>query len=259
MIKACGTAEFTADIQLENAVQVAVVRSTEHHAKIKSIDTAAAKKMPGVVAVITADDIKGTNRIRFVVPDQPVLCEDRVRYLGDPIVAVAAETLKQAEAAVAAVKVEYEPLPVMTTPEEALAPGAFQIHNHSPNLCFQQPLIKGDAAKAIAEAAAIVEAEFSTQWNHQAALEPEASVAYLEGEGKDATLVVDRAQYAIFTPTSAKLQRPSTGRTSATRKHTSAGSSGLRPQLLRRPSLPPSHSMSNALFAIFPAWQNRCS
>ncbi len=62
MIKACGTAEFSADIKLENAVQVAVARSTEHHAKIKSVDTAAARKMPGVVAVITADDIKGTNR-----------------------------------------------------------------------------------------------------------------------------------------------------------------------------------------------------
>ncbi len=103
---------------------------------------------------------------------------------------MAAETLKQAEAAVAAIKVEYEPLPVMTTPEEALAPGAFQIHNHSPNLCNSQSLIKGDAAKAVAQAAAVVEAEFSTQWNHQAPLEPEASVAYMEGEGKDATLVV---------------------------------------------------------------------
>jgi aldehyde oxidoreductase len=188
--KACGTAEFTADIQLENAVQVAVTRSTEHHAKIKSIDTTVAEKMPGVVAVITAGDIKGTNRIRFLVPDQPVLCEDRVRYLGDPIAAVAAETLAQAEAAAAAVKVDYEPLPVMKTAEEALAPGAFQIQNHAPNLCFSMPLVKGDPAKAIAEAAAVVEADFSTQWNHQSPLEPEAAVAYLEGEGKDATLVV---------------------------------------------------------------------
>ena len=190
MIKACGTAEFSADIKLENAVQVAVVRSTAHHAKIKSVDVTTAKRMPGVVAVITADDIKGTNRLRAFAADQPVLCEDRVRYLGDPIVAVAAETLKQAEAAVAAIRVEYEPLPVMTTPDEALAAGAYQIHNHSPNLCNTQSLIKGDAAKAVAEAAAVVEADFSTQWNHQAPLEPEASVAYMEGEGKDATLVV---------------------------------------------------------------------
>jgi aldehyde oxidoreductase len=190
MIKACGTAEFTADIQLENAVYVAVTRSTEDHAKIKSIDTTVAAQMPGVVAVITAADIKGTNRIRFLVPDQPLLCEDRVRYMGDPIAAVAAETLAQAEAAAAAVKVEYEPLPVMKTAAEALAPGAFQIQNHAPNLCFSMPLFKGDPAKAIAEAAAVVEADFSTQWNHQSPLEPEVAAAYLEGEGKDATLVV---------------------------------------------------------------------
>ena len=186
LIKACGTAEFAADVKLPNAVQVAVVRSTEVHAKIKSVDVVAARAMPGVVAVITADDIKGTNRIRAFAPDEPVLCEDRVRRLGDPIVAIAAETLKQAQAAAAAVQVEYEPLPVMLTPKEALAPGALQIHSHSPNLCVQQGLSRGDTDKAFAEASAVVEAGFSTQWNHQAPLEPEAAVAYMEGE----TLVV---------------------------------------------------------------------
>ena len=125
MLKACGLAEFAADIKLENALELALVHSTEHHALIKSIDTTAAKKMPGVVGIMTADDIKGTNRIRDGAPDQPVLCEDKVRTLGDPIVAVAAETRDQARAAAAAVKVEYEPLPVMMTPEEALAPGAY--------------------------------------------------------------------------------------------------------------------------------------
>ena len=77
--------------------------------------------MAGVAGVITADNIKGTNRIREIVPDQPVLCEDRVRTFGDPIVTVAAETRDQARAAAAAIKVVYEPLPVMMTPEEALA------------------------------------------------------------------------------------------------------------------------------------------
>ena len=69
----------------------------------------------------------------------------------------------------------------MMTPEEALAEGAYQIHPHSPNLCYQQPQIKGDAAKALKASSAVVEADFSTQMNHQAALEPEACVAYLEG------------------------------------------------------------------------------
>ena len=190
MLKACGIAEFTGDIHMPDAIELALVHSTEYHAILKSVDAEEAKKMPGVIGIMTADDIKGTNRIRVFAPDQPVLCEDRVRILGDPIIAVAAETREQARAAAATVKVEYEPLPAMMTPEEALAPDALQIHGHAPNLCYQQPLIKGDAATALAEAAAVVEAEFSTQMNHQAPLEPEASVAYLDGEGQDAQLIV---------------------------------------------------------------------
>ena len=190
MIKACGLAQFGADIQLENALEVAVVHSTEYHAVIKSIDSADAAKMPGVAGIMTAKDIKGTNRIRVFVPDQPVLCEDVVRTLGDPIAIVAAETREQARAAAAAVKVTYEPLPVMMTPKESLAEGAYQIHKHSPNLCFTQPQIRGDAQKALADSTALVEADFSTQMNHQAPLEPEVSVAYLDGQGEDAELVV---------------------------------------------------------------------
>ncbi|MBN1188469.1 MAG: molybdopterin-dependent oxidoreductase [Dehalococcoidales bacterium] len=190
MIKACGLAEFSADIILQNALELAVVHSTEHHALIKSIDTSAAGQMPGVAGIITAENIKGTNRIRLAAPDQPVLCEDTVRCLGDPIVIVAARIRDQARAAAAVVSVEYEPLPVMLTPDEALAEGAYRIHKHSPNLIYSQPQIKGDAGKALAESAAVVEAEFNTQHNHQAPLEPEASVAYIEGEGDNAQLVV---------------------------------------------------------------------
>lgn len=184
LIKACGVAQFNDDIPLpEGALEIAVARSTERHAKIKSIDTSVAEKMPGVVGILRAEDIKGTNRIRQFVPDQPVLCDDVVKVLGDPIVAVAAETREQARAAAAAVKVEYEPLPIQMTVEESLAPGAYPIHAHAPNnICAEQPIIKGDADKAFAEAYAVVEAEFSTQTNHQAPLEPEVSSAYFEGE-----------------------------------------------------------------------------
>ena len=190
MIKACGLAEFSADIKLQGALELAVVRSTEHHAKIKSIDASKAEKMPGVAGIMTAKDIKGNNRIKTILPDQPILCEDRVRCLGDPIAIVAARTKQEALAAAEAVRVDYDPLPVLKTPEEAMADGAIQIHTEWPNLCFRQPQIKGDAEKAIAKSAAVIEAEFSTQMNHQAPLEPEATVAYLEGEGEDAQLVV---------------------------------------------------------------------
>jgi aldehyde oxidoreductase len=190
MIKACGVARFGDDIQLPNALEIAVVHSTQHHAKIKSVDTSAAKKMPGVAGVMTAEDIKGTNRIRVIMPDQPVLCEDTVRTYGDPIAIVAANTREQARAAAAAVKVEYDVLPTMLTPSEALAPGAVQIHKHAPNLCWTQPQIKGDAAKAFKEADVVIEAEFSTQQVHQSPLEPEVCLAYMDGEGEKAQLVI---------------------------------------------------------------------
>ncbi len=199
MIKACGLAEFSADIKIQGAAEIAVVRSTEHHAKIISIDTGEAEKMPGVIGTMTAKDIKGTNRIQFIFNDQPVLCDEKVRCLGDPIAVVAAETLDQARAAAAAVKVAYEPLPVMMTPQEALAENAVPLHAEFPNLCYQQPQIKGDAKTAFAGSAAVVEAEFSTQLNHQAPLEPEACVAYLEGEGEEALLVVIGRSIMIHT------------------------------------------------------------
>lgn len=192
MLKACGLAQFNDDITLPpDALELAVVRSTEYHAIIKSIDISAAEKMPGVVGFVRAQDIKGTNRLRQVHPDQPVLCEDKVRILGDPIIAVAAETRAQARAAAAAVKVEYEPLPVQMTPAESLAPGAYVIHPHAPNnICCSQPLIKGDADAALKEAKTVYEGEFATQTNHQAPLEPEVSSAYFEGDGENRELVV---------------------------------------------------------------------
>lgn len=192
MLKACGLAQFNDDIPLPpGALEIAVVRSTECHAVIKSIDTSLAETMPGVVGFVRATDIKGTNRLRQVHPDQPVLCEDKVRILGDPILAVAAETREQARAAAAAVKVEYEPLPVQMTVAESLAPGAYVIHAHAPdNVCCSQPLIKGDAETAWKQAAVVYEGEYATQTNHQAPLEPEVSSAYFEGEGENRELVV---------------------------------------------------------------------
>ena len=183
MLKACGVAEFAADIYVTGAAELAAVHSPHAHALIKSIDTSTAEKMPGVIGVMTAKDIKGTNRLKYCsCPTGRVLCDAKVRYIGDPVAAVLAETREQAVAAAQAVSVEYEPLPVAMTAEEALAEGASQIDPDRPNLCLAQPQIRGDAEAALAASAAVVEADFSTQTNHQAALEPEACVAYLEEE-----------------------------------------------------------------------------
>ena len=187
LAKACGTARFTADYKIPGALEIAVVRSELPHALIKSIDATEALAMPGVEGVLTADDIMGTNRLKYVVVDRPVLCADRVRYIGDAMVAVAARTKAEAEAAAQKVKIELEPLPVLETPEQALAGDALQIHeeHERPNLCFKQPQIKGDAEAALAGSAAVVEARFNTQCVHQAPLEPEATVAYWEFEDDD--------------------------------------------------------------------------
>jgi len=190
MVKACGVAQFSADIHLQDALELAVAHSTEYHAKILSIDTSTAERMPGVIGVMTAKDIKGDNSLKLIVADQNVLAGDKVHCLGDSIAIVAARTRDQARAAAAAVAITYQSLPVIKSPKEAMAQRAAQLHAQLPNLCFRQPQIKGDAKKALAESAFAVGAHFSTQMNHQAPLEPEVSVAYLEGDGEDAQLVV---------------------------------------------------------------------
>lgn len=192
MAKACGTAHFTADIRVKGALELAVLRSHLPHARIVSIDASDALKMPGVAGVVTAADIKGTNILKYLVADRPVLCRDKVRYIGDPILIVGAETKAQAADALAAVRVELSPLPVMACPEDSLGPDAVPVHEELPNLCFQQPQIKGDADSALKNSAAVIEAQFKTQINHQAPLEPEATVAWWEDaeEGEEPRLVV---------------------------------------------------------------------
>jgi aldehyde oxidoreductase len=191
LAKACGTAQFTADIRLKNALELAVLRSTMPHARIVSIDASDALKLPGIAGVVTAADIKGTNILKYLVADRPVLCRNKVRYIGDPILIVAADTKQQAEEALTAVRVELEPLPVMAGPEDSLGAEAVPVHDDLPNLCFQQPQIKGDAEAALKASAAVIDARFTTQINHQAPLEPEAAVAYWEypEEGEDPRLV----------------------------------------------------------------------
>ena len=179
LLLATGQAQFSADIQRDGALELAVVRSPHAHARIRSIDTSEAEKIPGVVAVLLAKDIKGTNRLK---PDQPILCEHKVQVMGDAVAAIIAETHDKALKGMAAVKVDYEPLPEMHSPEEAMAEGSFQIHESTPNLCYTHPQIKGDARSALADAHTVVHGEFSTQMIHQSPLEPEASLAFFEDD-----------------------------------------------------------------------------
>jgi aldehyde oxidoreductase len=187
MLKACGLAKFGADIIIPGALELAVVTSPHHNARIKSIDYSEAEKMPGVAGVMTAKDIKGNN---VSGREKPVLCTDIAPVLGAHVAIVAAKTRKEALAAAEVVKVDYEVLPRISTPQEAMAENAPQVQPGIPNIRLTRHQIKGDAKAALDSSATVISAEFNTQFVHQAPLEPEASVAYMEGEGEDAELVV---------------------------------------------------------------------
>lgn len=180
--KVLGEACFAADLELPDIHHLKVVRSPYAHARILGIHTEAALAVPGVVAVLTARDIPGRNAVAIFRPDQPILAFDKVRHLGEPVAIVVAESLEGAEAARQLVLVDWEPLPVLVTPEEALAPGAPRVHDDVPNEVFVRRLARGDADAALAAADVVVEGLFTTPYNEHAYLEPEAGVAYMDGD-----------------------------------------------------------------------------
>ncbi|QGP91211.1 putative xanthine dehydrogenase subunit D [Neomoorella glycerini] len=173
--KVTGRARYAADLYFPGMLYGKVLRSKVAHARIKSLETNAARQMPGVHCVLTADDL----------PGEPSWCtylflaRDRVRYTGDALAMVAAETREQAEAAIKAIKVEYEPLPGVYSIEEALAPGAPQVQEYAPGNIVQNthwPVRKGDVAAGFAACDVIIEREYRTQYIEHAYIEPEACV-----------------------------------------------------------------------------------
>lgn len=148
-----GRAHYVDDLKLDGCLYMAFVRSIYAHAVIKAVDAAAAQALPGVIAVYTGQDIKG--RLGGVpcaagieglkVPDHPCLAIDKVRYFGEPIAAVVARDRYTAADAVELIEVDYEPLPVVTDPEKAVAAGARPIHEKlSDNIAFVATLDHGD-------------------------------------------------------------------------------------------------------------------
>jgi len=176
-----GRSKYTADYMYDKMLYVKVVRSKYPHAMIKKIDTSKAKIAPGVISVLTAQDIPGINDWGYTFPDQPLLAFDKVRFLGDGVALVAAETLDQAEAAVELVEVEYDPLPPIFSPLEAMKSNVL-IHEKG-NIAFQCQLRKGDVVKGFAESDVTVENEYKTRQQEHAYLEPEAGIAIPEPDG----------------------------------------------------------------------------
>jgi len=192
--KVTGETKFFSDMDFPNMLYAKVARSKYPHAKIKSINVEKAKSVPGVVAVLTHKDVTGLNGFGILLPNHPVLCFDRVRYLGDSIAVVAAETLEAAAKGAEAVEVEYEPLPVVSDPIEAMKPDSPKLHEKG-NILRHATVRVGDVDSAFREAAVIVENTYRTGRQMHMYLETEAGVAMLDDQGRVVLYVGGQSPY----------------------------------------------------------------
>src|SRR6266568_2913678 len=177
--KVKGEFQYGSDLRREGMLFGATLRSPHPHARIAGIDTAAAKKMSGVKAIITSAELPTRELFGLMKLDQPVLASGKVRYVGEPVAIVAAETAEEARLAARAIAVRYEPLSPITDPIAALQPDAQPIHDRG-NVIDAIHLVHGDPkAKADVE----VTGEYELGMQDQAALGPEAGLAIPDQDG----------------------------------------------------------------------------
>jgi CO/xanthine dehydrogenase Mo-binding subunit len=190
--KVTGETRFPGDLNYPDQTFLQILFAGRPHARIRAIDTSQAETIEGVLLVLTAKDVP-VNEYGLILPDQPVLCgpgsdkphADRVRFVGDQVAVVVAETEAIARTAVAKIEVDYQDLPVVTDPVAAMQPGATVIHpDHESNVFHKYQIRKGDAEAALAQAEVVIEAEYRTPAQEHAYLQPEAGVAYLDGQGR---------------------------------------------------------------------------
>jgi CO/xanthine dehydrogenase Mo-binding subunit len=182
--KVTGAARYPGDLIQPGMLHLKVVFAGRPHARIRALDTAAALAHPGVVAVLTAADVP-FNAYGLIENDQPVLCGDVVRFSGDKVALVAAESRAAAEAGARLVHVAYDDLPAVTDPHAAMQPGAPLVHpGRGSNILFHMPLRKGDVTRGFAEADVVLEDEFQTTWQEHAFLQPEAGIASIDPAGR---------------------------------------------------------------------------
>jgi CO/xanthine dehydrogenase Mo-binding subunit len=191
--KVTGEALYSGDLTVKDMLHMKVLFADRPHARVKSIDTSQAEAAPGVVAVYTAKDVP-VNEYGLQWQDQPVLCgpgsskpgTDVVRFIGDQVAAVVAQTEVEAAAAIKLIRVEYEDLPVVSDPVEAMKPGSPPVHEEidDSNICVHYKIRKGNVEAGFAKADVIVEAEYRTPMQEHAYLQPEAGLAYIDEEGR---------------------------------------------------------------------------
>ena len=182
--KVTGTGIYPDDIYLDGMIYGSAVRSKYPRARVLAIHTEEAKALPGVVGVYTAADIPGQNKVGHLMKDWDTMIAvgDITHYLGDAICLVAAETPEILQRAKELVRVDYEELPMVRSPKEAMAPDAPLVHR-SGNLLAHKHIQRGDPKAAIEKSRHVLTRRFSTPWTEHAFLEPECAVAYPDGDG----------------------------------------------------------------------------
>lgn len=175
--KVSGRANYAADVKFPEMVYGGCLRSNQSHAKVVHIDTSKAKAIPGVLAVVTADDMPKPKSCAGPAPYMYLTNE--VKYAGDVVALVCAETRALVDEALAAIEVEFEALPGVYTIRDAMAPGAPAVHENFPDNVFTDslyPIRKGDVEEGFAQADLIIEREYETQYIEHSYIEPEAVV-----------------------------------------------------------------------------------
>jgi CO/xanthine dehydrogenase Mo-binding subunit len=192
-LKVTGQARYPADYSMAGMRHAKVVWAGEPHARILDLDLSAALALPGVVAVLTSRDVP-CNEYGIIDSDQQVLAADVVRWTGEAVAVVVAETEELAERARDLVRVTYQPLPLLLDPLQALDPGAPRIHaGLASNLLGSWKVRRGDAEAALGEADLVIEAEYRVPFVEHAYLQPEAALGYLDEAGR--VTVVAAAQW----------------------------------------------------------------
>lgn len=195
LLKATGKLKYAADYPQQDFLHGKILRSPYPHALIKSIDVSKARELPGVVCVLTGGDLPGRNGFGAILADQPVICQDKVRFIGDGVALVAADTERIAQKALELIQVEYEELPAVFDPRDALADGAPQIHESGNQLSLDK-LRKGDVEAGFAQADLVLERTYQVPFLEHAYLECDCCWAIPQADG---TMLVEGPMQAPFT------------------------------------------------------------
>jgi CO/xanthine dehydrogenase Mo-binding subunit len=181
--KVLGKALYSGDLKMPGMLHAKVLRSPHAHARIVRIDKEAACAVPGVHAVLVGDDTP-TRMTGIHHKQHRILATHKVRFVGEEVVAVVAEDEEIARDALDLVRVEYEELPIVTEPDQALRAGTVEIHDGSGNLACEYNVVRGDVEAAFAEAALIHEDTYETHSQYPGYLEPMATLAWQSSDGR---------------------------------------------------------------------------